>query len=174
MIDDQAMRSLLDREQIREIVGPRYGRAMDWYDLDLLKSCFHPDATLDYGYFKGNAHEWCAMRVLREDPNVLNRFHYIFPPQIEIAGDAAEAECNGIGGHRVRKGAAEEYHLFGSRYLDRLERRHGQWKLASRVVRIDFAQTLPGDAAPDGKFASLPFMMNPRPDHPDYRRLANP
>ena len=173
-MDEQAVGVLLSKDQICEIVGRRYGRAMDWYDLDLLKSCFHPDATLDYGYFKGNAHEWCAQRVCEDDPNVLNRFHYVFPPQIEIDGDAAESEANGIGGHRLKKGNDIEYHIFGSRYLDQLERRRGVWRLTRRVVKIDLALILPGDAALGGKYATLPFLTQASPSHPDYRRLSKP
>lgn len=174
MIDERAIGFLLDKDQIREIVGPRYGRAMDWYDLDLLKSCFHPDATLDYGYFKGNAHEWCETRVRKDDPDVLNWFHYVFPPQIEIDDDVAESEANGIGGRRVKDAGTIENYVYGLKYLDRLERRSGTWRLSHRVLKIDFALVLPGDSGPGDKFVSIPFMAQASPSHPDYRRLFKP
>ena len=35
------------------MIGIRYARGLDWYDLDMLKSCFHEDAVLDYGCGSG-------------------------------------------------------------------------------------------------------------------------
>jgi hypothetical protein len=65
-------------------------------------------------------------------------------------------------------------HLFGTRYLDRLERRAGAWRLSHRLVKIDFVQIVEEGAGPGGKLASLPFLGQASPNHPDYRRLASP
>ena len=50
-------RALADREEIRDILA-RYARAIDRLDVDLLKSCYHPDSYDDHGHFKGNGHEF--------------------------------------------------------------------------------------------------------------------
>lgn len=153
-----AITKFVTREDIRDVVGTRYGRAMDHFDLDLLKSCFHADATLDYGYYQGNAHAWCERRILEEDPAVSCRYHYLFPAHVEIDGDDAQAESTSISGVRKREGTEEEATLFGARYFDRLQRRAGVWRMTFRQVKIDFAQIMPVSAADKiGMFSALPF-----------------
>ena len=38
-----------------------YCRAVDRMDFNLLRACFHPDATADYGFFSGGIDEFIAM-----------------------------------------------------------------------------------------------------------------
>ncbi|MEY3566868.1 MAG: hypothetical protein RLZ19_882, partial [Actinomycetota bacterium] len=40
------------REHIRDVVY-RYARGVDRRDFDLVRSCYHPDATDDHGPFTG-------------------------------------------------------------------------------------------------------------------------
>lgn len=171
MANDRALQDLLEMEEIREVIGPRYARGMDWHDLEMLKSCFHPDATLDYGYFKGNAHEWCERRIVSGNPAELHRFHYCFPAHVEMQGEVAHSESNSFAGYRTKDDAGEQNVYFGARYFDTLQRRNGVWKIALRVVQIDFTQTLPVPGDPVGLQKGLPFLIDPSPVHPLYRRL---
>jgi hypothetical protein len=174
MNTEQGMQILLAKEEIREVVGLRYGRGMDWYDLAMLKSCFHADATLDYGYFKGNAHEWCQLRIVTRNPAEQHRFHYCFPAHIEITGDTAQAESNSFAGMRTEEEGKEMYTYFGARYIDSLARRDGHWRITNRIVQVDFIQRLPGSGGPDGLQKGIPFLTNPSPSHPLFRRLCKP
>ena len=169
-----AVQILLAKEDIREVVGLRYGRGMDWYDLVLLKSCFHDDATVDYGYFKGSAHQWCESRVLNRNPLEQHRFHYCFPAHIEVTGDTAQAESNSFAGMRSLEDGREMTTYFGARYIDSLARRNGHWRIASRIVQVDFIQKLPGTGAADGQWQAVPFLTHPSPAHPLFRRLCHP
>ena len=54
---------------------------------------------------------------------------------------SALAESNVTAGHLLL-GAKEEL-LFYGRYLDRLEKREGQWKIAQRQVVMDWSKRLP-------------------------------
>ena len=55
-------------------------------------------------------------------------------------GDQARVETCVSAGHLLH-GAAEELHFFG-RYLDRLEKRDGRWKLLYRQVVMDWCKRL--------------------------------
>jgi hypothetical protein len=52
--DDAALRDLLDRAAIREVLY-RYCRAADRCDEELMRSCYHPDALDKHGRFDGSA-----------------------------------------------------------------------------------------------------------------------
>jgi hypothetical protein len=169
-----AMQVLLAKEAIREAVGLRYSRGMDWYDLAMLKSCFHPDATLDYGYFKGNAHEWCELRIVKRNPDEQHRFHYCFPAHIEVTGETAQAESTSFAGMRSIEDGKEAYTYFGARYIDSLARRDGHWRMTHRIVQVDFIQRMPGSGPAGGLQKSVPFLTDPSPAHPLFRRLCKP
>jgi len=141
--DDNAIRDLLDKEDIREVVGSRYARALDWDDTALLKSCFHQDAFLDQGHFKGIAHEWCEIAT-QPKPDSIVRFHYMYPAAVIVDGNRARAESAGISGRRWTTSDGEKQHLYGARYFDVLDRREEEWRISSRVLRLDFMQTFPG------------------------------
>lgn len=172
MLDEKALRRLIDKDSIAEVVSTRYARALDWGDMDMLKSCFHPDAVIDYGIFKGNAHAWLEKQNAH-DPALINQFHYCFPPQIEVSGDKAQSEGNCLAGRRFRTEGKEGQRLIGSRYLDSLDRRDTGWKISSRIVLVEFIQSFDGiDTMPmrPGQ-PGFEFMSNASPAHPLYRPL---
>lgn len=172
MARDAALQELLDKKEIEEVIGPRYGRGLDWLDLEMLKTCFHEDGWVDYGFFEGNAHEWCDI-VLPIEAASIHRFHYVFNFRIEIDGDKAEAESNSLAGGR---GEGEDGQMtqsfFGSRYLDKLERRGGVWKISERRVLLEFSQMLPVSGGPDGDLAGLELVSGLSPQHPLYRPMG--
>lgn len=174
MLDEKAVQRLIDKDAIAEVVGLRYARGLDWGDVELLQSCFHPDAVVDYGVFKGNAHEFFATQNSYDpqqptyDPGLLNQFHYCFPPQIEIDGNTAHSEVYSWAGRRFNRDGKNGQAVAGSRYIDTLERRDTGWKISSRHVFVEFVHifdsmdTMPG----------FNFMSGQGPSHPFYRRMS--
>ena len=54
----EGLQPLLDRQQIEDVLT-RYSRAVDRADIDLLKTCYHDDATEDHaGVFTGTARDY--------------------------------------------------------------------------------------------------------------------
>ena len=165
---DPAVQGLLDREAIREVIV-RYCRGCDRLDVDLIDSAFHPDAVVAHG-----ASTFTGRTVGRELVDRLRRSmsigsHHISNQTIEIAGDSAGCESYYIGCHVVRSGdAARALHTSG-RYLDRLERRNGEWKITKRLLVSEMTRYLDsGEELPD------PFERLNRPDRsdPSYAFLA--
>lgn len=166
-----ALGLLLDERAIQQVCCTRYARSLDWLDTDELKTCFWPDGHVDYGFFVGNAHEWCEI-VMPIEASSLHRFHSMFDLAVQIDGDRAEAECNGLAGSRRIGDDGEGYQsLHGSRYLDRLERRDGEWRIAERTVLLEMTQKLPSPAGPGGALAGLELVSGLSPADPRYRRL---
>jgi SnoaL-like domain len=61
---------------------------------------------------------------------------------ITLNGDAARSETHVIAYHRVDLGDEHIDAVIGGRYLDRLERRKGQWRIAERTMLYDWFQNL--------------------------------
>ena len=49
---EQQLQELLDRKACEDVLM-RYGRTLDWLDQSGQEECFWPDATIDYGFFRG-------------------------------------------------------------------------------------------------------------------------
>jgi hypothetical protein len=139
---DAALTLLLDKQEIHEVLM-RYCRAIDRCDEELLRTVYHPDASDDHGIFKGKASEFIplVMTVLREQFSCTS--HTICNELIEVHGDDAHSESYVIAYHRLMKDGVEHEFVFGGRYVDRFERRQGEWKIASRITVLDWQRFEP-------------------------------
>lgn len=143
---------LSDREEIRDVLF-RYTRGIDRLDLALVRSCYHPDAHDDHGAYRGDLEGFLAWVG-----DVLSYFestmHFIGNQLIELDGDVAHTESYCVPYHRRGAHDGEEpYDLVTAlRYVDRLERRDGDWKIADRVCVFDWSRRDPivGEWAMDG------------------------
>ncbi len=135
---------LSDREQIRDAVM-RYCYGVDRLDSDCMRSAYWPDATDDHGNFTGNAHEfvdYCMKAHLKWKWTM----HSIYNHQIDLDDDGVHArgEIYNIS-HLCRKDTGTVDTWYG-RYLDRYEKRDGEWKILERVCVHHGSQVI--DAAP--------------------------
>ena len=48
METESAIRELLDKQAITEVIGSRYGRALDWLDFEAQKDCFWSDGWVEF------------------------------------------------------------------------------------------------------------------------------
>jgi len=130
------VRALLDRDSIRSVIF-RVCRAMDRADLELFRSCYHPDAWDDHGYYKGPVSGFTPQSIVRP-PHVKNVMHLIGNVLIDLDGDCAWSEAYYIAYQRAVQEGAEKDTIFGGRYFDRFERRNGEWKIAHRITVFDW------------------------------------
>ena len=132
---DSAVKELLDKQEIRDVLM-RYCRGIDRLDMDLVKSCYHPDAYDDHGTYKGGVAGFCST-VSAGLANCLATEHFLGNSLIEVRGDRAASETYLVAYHRLpaTAGASERDFAFGGRYLDVFERRDGgAWLIARRTV----------------------------------------
>ena len=159
---------LLDRQDILDCLT-RFSRGMDRFDEALFLSAFHPDAIIAAGDFVGGPqalYDWAA--ALHEAGQVATH-HNLLNHSCEIDGDIAHAETYYL---FVGRNRDETNWLAGGRYLDRLERRSGVWRIACRTNAIEWAGMVPTLKLP---FADVPDIHgNGTPsrsrDDPSYRR----
>ncbi len=124
-----------------------YARGIDRIDAELVKSCFHPDAVLRYGdettpeAFASGASGGLGAFSLTQ--------HRISNVIVDIEGDFAWCESYCLARHRS-PGDPDEDFLWGGRYVDRFERRNGEWKILRRTVVHDYTRFDPVEKTWEG------------------------
>lgn len=134
---EEALQRLLDEDAIKK-VHLRYCRAIDRRDFDLLRSCYHPDAIDDHGDFVGGIDdfiEFCREGTL----NFLSTTHHTTNMLVEVEGNTARTEIYGRAYHRVPAGedGVEKDFAVNTRWVDRFEKRGGEWRISKRLVVVD-------------------------------------
>lgn len=127
---------LLDRQAIHDVLMT-YSRAVDRLDRELLLSVYHPDAVDDHGVFVGGPEEFADWVIPLHTATHLSHQHCQFNCTVDLDGDTAHAETYYMFVGLNRQGTPLA--MSGGRYLDRLEKRDGAWKIAARVCVRDWA-----------------------------------
>ena len=134
------LEAMVAREKIRDCIG-RVARGEDRRDAALIGAAFWPDAATDFGLFSGTFDEYLAW-VVPGSPALPDTQHFLGQSVIELDGNLAHAETHVISYHRVDMGEEHRDICIGGRYLDRMERRGGQWRIADRTMLYDWSQDI--------------------------------
>jgi hypothetical protein len=134
---DPQVQRLLDRVAIEDCLV-RYCHAVDRCDPELLRGVYWPEATDDHVFWVGGAEafvEYC-MPFLRSRDQTM---HTISSVLIRFDGNEARVQCYYHAYERVRrKNGTSNDITFHGRYLDRMEKRGEEWRIADRKVMIDW------------------------------------
>lgn len=152
---DYSPERIADRMQIQDCMY-RWCRAVDRLDYEGMRASFHPDAVDKHGAFDGDINglvEWIRARHAA----IPFSMHAVSNMLIEFAGpDRALVETyvrttqrypaearqalDQLAGGRAGSGDGAMDLLTCSRYVDRFERRDGEWKIALRTLVADWKQ----------------------------------
>jgi hypothetical protein len=159
---------LVELEDIRECLT-RFSRGMDRFDRELFLSAFHPDAVIAAGPFVGGPvelYEWAA--PAHEAGQVATQ-HNLLNLTCDLDGDTAHTETYYLFAGRNRD---ETNWLAGGRYIDRLEKRDGEWKIALRTNAIEWSGMVPTMPIPFSDVPDLPLNGVPSRStaDPSYQR----
>jgi hypothetical protein len=127
---------LLEREKIRECIA-RLARGEDRRNAELIRASYWPDSTTDYGVFVGSFEKYLAW-VVPGSPSIPVTQHVLGQSVIVLEEATALVETHVTAYHRVDTGQEERDTVIGGRYLDRLEKRGGDWRIAHRVMLYDW------------------------------------
>jgi len=131
------LQALLDREAIRDCLF-RYCRGIDRCDEAALRSAYWEDATDCHGAWNGSAAGFIdqALHRLRQGGR---RVHQVNNIAIELHGEVAAVESSFLALQSAAGKPELETFLCG-RYVDRFERRQGEWRIAARTVVYDWIE----------------------------------
>jgi hypothetical protein len=133
--------TLEDDREIRNVLY-RYCRGVDRLDLELVRSCYWPEARDDHGAFKGTVDEfvdWIARLLPRNDVTT----HQLTNILIEGEGDVAHVETYGMADHQTVGGPDAHNSTIAFRYLDSFERRDGEWRISDRFCTTEWVRVHP-------------------------------
>ena len=134
---DAQIDEMLAKEAIRDALM-RYCRGVDRLDADIIRSVYHPDAYDDHAgrQFTGETVGQGLVDWMTEIMDVTS--HNITTSNIEIEGDSAGSEAYTTSMHLQTVDGEQRMLLAIARYVDRFERRNGEWKIIERVVVPEF------------------------------------
>ena len=128
------LRQLQDRQAIRDCIV-RECRGRDRQDVELIASCWWPDGIDEHGPVLNRAPDYPERANKGHQMFFRMTSHNITNHLCELDGDTAHCESYVVGGLAWLDGKTTTL-AFG-RYLDRLERRQGEWRLLARRCTIE-------------------------------------
>ena len=162
------LEQLLNRQDILDCLI-RFCRGMDRFDRELFLSAFHADAIVAAGPFVGGPealYDW-ASKLHEQGQSATH--HNLLNHSCDLDGDVAHTETYYL---FVGRNRDDTNWIAGGRYIDRLERRDGSWKIALRTNAIEWSGMVPTLPIP---FAEVPDIhvngaASRSKEDPSYRR----
>ena len=150
---EKSLRRLLDKSEIQDVLY-RYARGVDRKDMELVRAAYHPDAYDDHGDYKGGIDGFVDYLSTRH-VGVSQSMHFFGNCLVEFLDDDVALVETYVSRRRITpKGAATDlvHEVTDSeilaRYIDRFERRNGEWRIARRVVAFEAVVTAARSAPP--------------------------
>jgi hypothetical protein len=192
--DSPSLKELLDQRDIERVLAT-YARAVDRQDVELLKSCYHPDAINHNAVSRANAWEFAETLLPLMRKLFSATMHHVTHTDVRVRGSEAAVESYFIAWHLVVGGYDEIVTMFGAayadamqsagtldgghdfvgggRYLDRFERREGIWRIAERNVTMEWNHYGPvTHGSPESLFGRMPAWARRDRTDPVYRLFA--
>ena len=136
------IQAIVDRDTVRQILL-RYFRGVDRWDRELIASAFHPDAVIRMGpdrVLSGSDGPDEMLSAMAGMP-IVSQMHLVGNMLIDVVSDVAATETYAVSimvlanmpDGRVMR-------VRGRRYIDRFERRRGEWGIVERFVTVEWAR----------------------------------
>ena len=128
------LRYLLDRTAILDCIA-RHARGCDRHDVDLISAAYHADGVDEHGFAVNAGPDYGNWANETHAKTSLVHTHNITTHSCDIEGDTAHAESYVIVVLIGPDGTSAQF--ITGRYLDRLERRDGEWRIAVRRSTVE-------------------------------------
>lgn len=132
------IQEISDRMQIHDVLL-RFNRGLDRLDAEMVASVYHDDAIDHHGPFEelGKTLAPKLVDLVRSHVNV--GLHCVSNVSIDLDGDVAHVESYTTTFTQDKDVNTD----IGARCVDRFERRNGEWKIADRIMILEYVRTLP-------------------------------
>ena len=128
--NDAATQWLLDRAEIHDLMM-QYALGVDLRDYERIRRCFASSFRAAYG-----EHEFTDADALIEFISGVEHFpsttHFLGSTLVDVEGDVAWMVNNALITHRPNEGDVSSDWVAAARYVDRLVREDGRWRIAER------------------------------------------
>jgi hypothetical protein len=140
---DEELREMLDHFRIRKVLAT-YCRGSDRCDGNLAASVYARDSWDDHGVIRAPGQDFARQmcRMVVETTETLT--HMLGQSLITVTGEEAGAETYFMAtSHDTGPEGAPMCNHLGGRFIDRLVREDGSWKIRHRTVLRDWSVALP-------------------------------
>jgi SnoaL-like domain len=159
----QDVRYLMDRTQILDCIS-LHARGCDRHDIDLITSAYHSDGVDEHGYALNSGPDYGEWANTTHAKTSRVHTHNITTHTCDIDGDTAHAESYVI---VVLIGPdSKSAQFITGRYIDRLERRDGAWRIAVRRSTVEGMFLADARVLQSPFFAEKGYLVGTR-DHRD-------
>ena len=157
---ERKLQYLTDRQEILDCIA-RNSRGCDRHDSELLSSSYHSDGIDEHGAAHvmpgAKYHEW-ANEV--HSQGSLQNMHHITTHACEIDGDVAHADSYVIG--LFLNPDSKTSRILTGRYVDRLEKRDGAWRIALRRCTVEVIMQADASIINSDYFRDMGFLKGLR------------
>jgi hypothetical protein len=162
------VRYLMDRHAIYDCVA-QHSRGCDRHDVDLITAAYHPDAVDEHGSSQNSGSEYAGWANASHAATSKVHTHNITTHSCAIEGDTAHAESYVI---VVLLGAdGKTAQFISGRYIDRLERREGTWRIELRRSTVEVMFLADASVLQSSFFTKMGYIVGDRSkDDPSYAR----
>ena len=139
---------LRDQKDRAEILAAlhRYTRGVDRHDRELMLSAYWPDAYDEHGVAEDYAAGFVDWAIGWHGEHQTKHHHGILNHVCELDGDTAHSETYYIFWGENRAGPPQ---ISFGRYVDRFEKRGGEWRIAHRVCVNEMTAILTAPEIPE-------------------------
>ncbi|WP_106401461.1 nuclear transport factor 2 family protein [Actinocorallia populi] len=155
----QDVRHLKDRTEILDCIT-RHARGCDRHDVGLITGAYHPDATDEHGLATNTGTDYAAWANAAHEATSQVHTHNITTHACEIDGDVAHCDSYAIVVLLSKNGRTAQF--ISGRYLDRLERRDGQWRIAVRRSTVEVMFTADASVLQSSFFLEQGYLQGTR------------
>lgn len=160
---ESSISELINRQKIWDCLL-RYTRGVDRLDRELMLSCFHDDALIDQGTFKGTRENLADWVLTYHQNNQSLTQHLMTNHFCEIDGQIAHAETH-VAYYGTNLSGKDSFAV--GRYIDRLECRANGWAVAARVCTTEGTTDFDKNGLMDHFKAPAGSLAAPTRDHSD-------
>ena len=145
----ERLQLMADRQDIWDCLQ-RISRGIDRFDRESFLSGYHDDAVVDASALVGSPVQAYENGAALHEVGQVSTMHSLLNHYCHVEGDSAHSETYfEYVGHN-RDGSNW---LAGGRYVDRLEKRAGEWKIANRYCIVEWSGTITPGPIP---YADIP------------------
>lgn len=126
---EKKIQYLNDRQQIQDVYL-RYMRGFDRGDVELMRSAFWPEVQINYAKQSNTFDEFVKRHLEQHLATLITWSHLLTNQTVDIDGDTAHVEITVTRlASRKEDGKSD---IISGRYIDRLDRRNGEWRIVVR------------------------------------------
>jgi hypothetical protein len=150
---------LMDRQAILDCIAS-HARGHDRHDADLITAAYHDDGYDEHGKAINRGPDYAAWINPVHAAGSRNHLHNITTHTVEIDGNSAHAESYVLVTLLNHDGITARF--INGRYIDRLEKRDGAWRIAVRRSTVEVMISADASALQHPMFAEQGYPKGTR------------